>query len=198
MWRDVLGYSALTRRSLRRGHDPLRRRADRVEGLLAASLLLLLVAMVPLAVWLGNLTGDRQSARAEQQARDYRQVTATTMEDATSESIPSDGVSVTIDTAPARWIAAGQSHRGEVTVDANTLAGSEVTIWVDADGNLASAPISAADAAAGAVLVGLFTWTFTAAVGSATFAGARALLNRRRQRQWSADILAFLGSATSH
>ncbi|MFD1812215.1 hypothetical protein [Rhodococcus gannanensis] len=198
MWRETCGYAALTRRSLRLGHDPLRRRPDRLEGLFALGLLILLVVMVPVAVWLGNAAGDQQSALAEQQARDHRQVTATTVEDATSRSVASDAVPVSIDTAPAKWVVDDRTHRDDVPVDPGATAGTEVTIWVDADGNLASAPVTATAAATAGVMVGLFTWTSTALVGATGFLAARAMLDRRRRRQWSADIRAFLGSATSH
>ncbi|EME15661.1 Rv1733c family protein [Rhodococcus triatomae] len=198
MWREARDYAALTRRSLRLGHDPLRRRPDRLEGLFAFGLLVLLVVMVPIAVWLGNAAGDQQSALAEQQARDYRQVTATTVEDATSRSVASDAVPVSIDTAPARWVVGERPHREDVPVDPGAPAGTAVTIWVDADGNLASAPVTATAAATAGVMVGLFAWTSIGLVGATGFLAARAVLDRRRRRRWSADIRAFLGSATSH
>ncbi|MGW0174275.1 Rv1733c family protein [Rhodococcus sp. NPDC003322] len=198
MWRDAFGYAALTRRSLRRGHDPLRRRFDRLEGLLAVGVILLAVVLIPLSVWLGNLAGDSQSALAEQQARDYRQVTATTVADATTRSLPTDGVPVSADSAPARWVAAGGEHRAEVSVDPGARAGTELTIWVDGDGNLSGAPITATAATTGGIIVGLFTWTSTMLIAACGFLGARAALNRYREREWSRQISAFLGSATSH
>ena len=198
MWRDVRDYAALTRRSLRLRHDPLRRHPDRLEALLAVGLLLLLVVTIPLSVWLGGAARDQQSALAEQQARDHRQTVATTVEDATSQPLASDSVPVSIDSAPARWVVDERPHRGDVPVDAEAPAGTEVTIWVDADGDLAAPPITDTAVATAGVMVGLFTWTSVALVATTAFLGVRALLDRRRRRQWSADIRAFLGSATSH
>lgn len=198
MWREVRDYAALTRRALRPHHDPLRRRTDRLEGLLALGFVLLLVVTVPLAIWLGTGTGARQTALAEQQARDYRQITATTVADASTQTVASDAIPVSVDTAPARWTLDGQAHTGQVSVDADTPAGAPVTVWVDAAGNLANAPISDTAATTAGIMVGLFTWVSTALLGASAFLGTRALLNRRRQQQWSAEIRAFLGSATSH
>lgn len=198
MWRDVRGYAALTRRSLRFGYDPLRRSGDRLEGLLVIAVTLVAIVMVPLALWLGNLTGDRQGALAAQQAADYQQVTATTVGDATSMSVAADTVPMSVDTAPARWVVSGVEHRADVSVDSGTLAGSEVSIWVDADGNVASEPITASAATTAGIMVGLFAWMSTMILATTAFVGGRALLNRRRSREWSREISEFLGSATSH
>ncbi|MFF0816361.1 hypothetical protein ACFYVR_14600 [Rhodococcus sp. NPDC003318] len=179
-------------------HDPLRRSGDRLEAVLAVALVVLAAVMLPLAIWLGNLTGDRQGALAAQQASEYRQVTATTVGDATSQSIAGDTIPTSVDTAPARWVVAGVEHRADVNVEPETLAGTEVSIWVDGDGNVASEPISASAAATAGVMVGLFTWMSTMILATTAFLGSRALLNRRRSRQWSREISEFLGSATSH
>lgn len=198
MWRDAFGYAALTRRSLRRGHDPLRRRTDRLEGVLAVGLILFAAILIPLSVWLGHLAGDRQSALAEQQAREFHQVTATTVADSTSRSLPTDGLPVSADAAPARWVAAGSEHRADVSVEPGTRAGTELTIWVDGDGNRVGAPITPTAAATAGVVVGVFTWTSTMLIAGCGFLSGRALLNHRREQEWSREIRAFLGSATSH
>ncbi|GAA4484651.1 membrane protein [Rhodococcus olei] len=199
MWRDARGYAALTWRSLRRSHDPLRRRVDRVEGTLAVAVAVLLVALLPLAVWLGALVGDQQTAIAHQQARDFRQVTATTAADSAADSVSPDPTPVaTVESAPAHWEWAGVTHRADVAVDPGTRAGTEVQIWVDPDGDLASRPISPSDAATSGIFVAVFTWVSGALVAFTGFLAARGVLNRRRDREWSREIREFLGTATSY
>ncbi|MFE3290686.1 hypothetical protein [Rhodococcus sp. NPDC059234] len=189
------GHTALLRRSLRPRADPLLRRSDRVEALLVVGLLVLAIVLIPVAVWLGGRSGESQRDLARAQAREYSMVTATTVGAAASASAPTDYVAVPVETAPATWSWGHESRRGDVRVDRDAPAGTQVQIWVDAHGDKAAAPITASAAATSAVVVGLFAWTSAMMAAAAVVASARALLNRRRDGQWSRELAEFLGTA---
>lgn len=198
MWREVTGYAARMWRSLRRGHDPLRRHPDRLEGVLALGLILLAVALVPFSIWLGRSAGDGQAALAERQARDFRQVTAVTVAETTNRTVATDAMPVRVVTAAARWEAAGTTHRGQVPVPPDTRPGTEVPIWVDPSGARVGTPITAAAAATAGTVVGVFAWVSAMLLATCGFLAVRALLDAGRERRWTREISAFLGSATSH
>ncbi|MFC9786836.1 hypothetical protein [Rhodococcus sp. NPDC127528] len=195
MWRKMHGHTALLRRSLRPRADPLLRRSDRVEALLVVGVLVLAIALIPVAVWLGGRSGESQRALAQVQAREYSMVTATTVGAVESVSAPTDYVAVPVESAPATWSWGREIRRGDVRVDPDAPVGTRVQIWVDGHGDKAVAPITASAAATSAVVVGVFTWTSAMMAAGALAASARALLNRRRDGQWSRELAEFLGTA---
>ncbi|MBC2590445.1 Rv1733c family protein [Rhodococcus aetherivorans] len=198
MMRNTSGYLRVLRRGLR-GRHPLIRRTDRAEARLAVAVLLLVLATIPLAGWVGARTWDTQSALAVQQTAERTLVTAKTQAAAeTADATAGELTMVASASAPATWAWGDEKRRGDVTVDYGTPAGADVQIWVDPNGEQALAPLSATSAKISSVLVGLSLWFAAALLAAAVFGYGRWRLDRTRNREWSREIAAFLGSTSSH
>ncbi|MFF0281653.1 hypothetical protein ACFYSW_15180 [Rhodococcus aetherivorans] len=198
MMRNTSGYLRVLRRGLR-GRHPLIRRTDRAEARLAVAVLLLVLATIPLAGWVGARTWDIQSALAVQQTAERTLVTAKTQAAAeTTDATAGELTMVASASAPATWAWGDEKRRGDVTVDYGTPAGADVQIWVDPNGEQALAPLSATSAKISSVLVGLSLWFAAALLAAAVFGYGRWRLDRTRNREWSREIAAFLGSTSSH
>ncbi|MDV6295351.1 Rv1733c family protein [Rhodococcus aetherivorans] len=198
MMRNTSGYLRVLRRGLR-GRHPLIRRTDRAEARLAVAVLLLVLATIPLAGWVGARTWDTQSALAVQQTAERTLVTAKTQAAAeTADATAGELTMVAAASAPATWAWGDEKRRGDVTVDYGTPAGADVQIWVDPNGEQALAPLSATSAKISSVLVGLSLWFAAALLAAAVFGYGRWRLDRTRNREWSREIAAFLGSTSSH
>lgn len=194
----VHGRLSLALIMLRRAPGSLVRRSDRLEAALTVGLVLLGIVLVPVAVWLGGRTGESQSALAQQQARDLRQVTATTLEDAAGWTAGAEFDGVSLDTVQATWDWRDSAHRGDLTVAAGTPAGATVDIWVDRSGARAAEPITQSGATASAVTVGVFTWVMVMLLAGTGVAIGNGMLNRRRDLQWTRQLERFLGDAPAH
>jgi hypothetical protein len=72
-------------------------------------------------------------------------------------------------------------------VDAGTKAGSEVTIWIDADGNKVPPPASTSDALLAGIGAGATVLVVTWSGLVLLVAGARRVLDRRRLGLWEAE-----------
>ncbi|MFF5142972.1 hypothetical protein ACFY6U_25105 [Streptomyces sp. NPDC013157] len=87
-----------------------------------------------------------------------------------------------------RWTTAdGATHTGRTLADAGLKAGSEVTVWQDRAGRLASAPPDPTEAA---IESGALGTAAAAALGGLVFGGgavARRLLDRRRIEEWGRE-----------
>lgn len=194
----VHGRLSLALIMLRREPGSLVRRSDRLEAALTVGLVMLGIALVPVAVWLGVRTDENQSALARQQAHDLRQVTATTLEDATGWRAGADLETASLGTVPATWDWRESTHRGDLTVSAGTPAGSPVEIWVDRSGARAPEPVTEAGAAVSAVTVAAFSWVMVMLLAGAGVAIGNGMLNRRRDLQWTRQLERFLGDAPAH
>ncbi|UYP19146.1 hypothetical protein OED52_00675 [Rhodococcus sp. Z13] len=191
------GYLRRTRRSLHR-RDPLVRHADRIEARCFSLLLAVLVALVPVAVWLSATMWTSQLAISEQQHAERTTVTATLDETAASDAT-GWGETVQFASAPATWEWNKSQRHAVIKVDGMLPAGSDVQVWVDKDtGEYADPPLSTFAAKFTAVLAGVALWTFTATVLVSMFALVRWRLDSHRSREWSREIEAFLGSTSSH
>ncbi len=198
MVNSTAAYLRTARRSSRR-RNPLVRRTDRIEARLTALLAFVVVAMIPLAIWVGAATWDTQLALSAQQTAERTVVTATTEGTPTTVAATYGDYGVSDSaTVEASWTWGRETRNGTIQVDSTTAPGSQVPVWVDADGNQSLPPMSATSAKVSAVLVGVSAWVGTALVAGGLFAVARWRLDLARARQWSRDIEIFLGSTSSH
>ncbi|MGW4517420.1 Rv1733c family protein [Streptomyces sp. NPDC004393] len=89
---------------------------------------------------------------------------------------------------PVRWTTPdGRTRTGRVSVAPHTSAGTQVSVWTNAQGDLVSRPLDRSEAAVHAGLRGMET---TAGVGGLVWAVARAVrffLDRRRMAQWALE-----------
>jgi hypothetical protein len=169
------------------GLSPLRRSVDRLEaGVLLGALLLGLLA-VPVAAALGTGAHEAAARAAAHQRSVLRVVPARTLQDAVAQVGPYGPVDGQV---PVRvsWVDdAGATEKAVIEVEPGTPAGTEVSVWVDAQGREAPRPRTARET----VMTGV--WTAVAglfAVWSClglTVVGIRRALDRRRLRMWEAE-----------
>jgi hypothetical protein len=163
--------------------NSLRRRADRIESVIMAGLLAVLLLAVPAAAFAAGSLADhatRGEARAEQT---WHQVTATFTSHGTPRLEPSAS-GMSLPSARARWTDGGQVRTGWVPVDPTAPHAQTAVVWVNAAGAPTGTPaaLSALHLAvalaglAGALLAGFLV--FLAGVT------ARVALDRKRIVGW--------------
>jgi hypothetical protein len=186
----------LVRRSLRRfvlGSGPLKRRSDRLETVSRFVVLVSFLAAPPLAVATMTATTAHLQSVAAVEATERSHVHAVLLHDAppptpAEASTAANGYSIMPVRAHAQWTAPGGSRRdGTVLVEPGTPAGRELTVWVDREGDITSAPLDPAAISASAAttaaltLVGLPLLVWTCHVCLCF------VLNARREHRWAQD-----------
>ncbi|UIX34168.1 Rv1733c family protein [Streptomyces sp. GQFP] len=158
--------------------SPLRRRSDRAEAWIVLGTWFLALLGAVLA---GVATADAMERGMAENRAQTRAVSAVLTENATESELGTVWVKV-------RWTDAnGGSHTDRTKVDADTTAGTTVTVWVNREDELVSKPVAPSEArlqaAAGGVLVALGAGTGVLVAGRLP----RALLERWRLAEWEAE-----------
>jgi hypothetical protein len=165
--------------------NPLRRRSDRVEG------------WIVLATWIvalagGLLAGEAAGAAMEDDLATRRAavhaVSAVLTKDAdATPAVTEDGIGGTVH-AKVRWTAPdGSAHTGLTRTEPGRAKGSSVTVWIDRQGDLVRAPLTADQAGLQSALTGVLVAVGTGAVAFGCGRLARLRLDRRRMRDWEAE-----------
>lgn len=166
---------------------PLPRRVtDRVEDVVAWALAAAALLLVVIACVAGLAVYGQAMERAELESRSTSQVSAVLLEDAPlltgelGERLPVR--------APARWTdPAGREHSGLVTVAAASQAGTEVELWVDKAGEVASRPVRPLNAVVGGITASFGVLCAGGTILGAIWLGVRALTARRNDRSWERE-----------
>ncbi len=139
-------------RDSRTGGSPAPPRADRAERLVKAVAVGAALLAVPIAVALGQMKYEAaMQASAEHAASSY-EATAVLQEDAGAYG----GYLMPQVPVLATWRAAdGSAHEGDVLVEPELTAGSEVTVWLDEEGQPTAAPATRGENIVSGVLAGL-------------------------------------------
>jgi hypothetical protein len=169
--------------------EPLPRRGtDRVEDAAAW----LLSALGLLALLSAVLTGARyHSAALERGTGDA--ASRHVVEAVLLEAVPPGLAGVEtgtrpLVTVPARYVdRRGVEHVAPVTVRRELPAGARVPVWVDADGRVAPAPMSATSALATALAVGVCVAAALAVLLLLTWFALRAVLGRINAAAWARE-----------
>lgn len=168
------------------GRNPLRRRVDRLESAFLVTALVGALLVVPAAVMLGTTIHDRAEDKAARQRALLHSVQARTLEN-TAEFVPPSPGQVT-STVRIGWLdGSGVSREGSAEVVIGTLAGTELTIWLDRSGAIVRAPRESADSAALGASAGLTLPTLAWPLLWASFRLARRPLDRRRSEDWARE-----------
>jgi hypothetical protein len=166
------------------GRNQLVRPSDRIEALVLALAVTVVVVAIPIVGAIGTAIHDSRSRTYAEQALTRHTVTATVTEDSTA----SVGPHTLRITTRSRWIAHGTLHSDSLEWDHMVKAGDELTIWVDNDGNYVGPPSPtnrAASDALGAAVIILFS---ISAVAVALASVVRCRLNRRRYAEWEREL----------
>lgn len=173
--------------------NPLYRRSDRREALLALSAVILVVIVTPLAVWLGaSAAHDTLLKTVAEQQRSRHQVWATAQSAGDRAQLHSDPESAAQQPGRrhvvARWAGPdGSGHRRTVTTRHRVRPGERFLIWTDGHGTPTTRPLSPQTASSYAGLAGLVVG---AGAAGAMEAGRRLTMRqllRRRYAMWDAE-----------
>ncbi|MBC2644336.1 MULTISPECIES: hypothetical protein [unclassified Rhodococcus (in: high G+C Gram-positive bacteria)] len=165
--------------------NPLMRRTDRVESVVVALVIMLVLLWVTVCAAVGTemFTSLQQQSRALH-ARS-RPVPAVLLIDAGSDPRAEPAVRITDTGASswARWTVDGRAHTGQVPVQPQARAGDTITLEVGPDGERIETRGSTENAVL-AVSATCGLWAVGAAAGTLTIAAVHRLLVRSRLRVW--------------
>ncbi|AKN71907.1 membrane protein [Streptomyces sp. PBH53] len=167
--------------------NPLKRRADVVEGwvVLGAGLLTVLAGVLAGLAAAGAVEHGLARERAT-----WRPVVARVVAQAPGSSREHGDRAAAGDRvwAEVRWRAAdGSAHTGQVRVEPGSKPGAPVTVWTDPQGHLVSRPSTASEAAFRSTLIGLLVGVSAAAVPCVAGLAVRGRLERRRLADWDTE-----------
>jgi hypothetical protein len=168
--------------------NPLRRRTDRLEAYLLASLFVAAAAGAPFAAqavgraWYGDAAHTRQVQLAVR-----HEVTAVLAQRA--GAFGEYTLSSQVPTL-ASWMSAGGRRAGDVPAVPGSPQGTLVNIWTDDNGDLVSPPLTVTQVADQADAARVAAVGGTIICYMATTLAIRQLLNRRRMAAWDDDWVA--------
>ena len=171
-------------RALGQDGNPLRRGSDRAEAWIRAGLLVIFLTTGPMAAlaagqWTAHAAGSGTSAQSHA-------VQAVLLRPAARPTGPAAAFRDAKVLVKARWSSAGGFVRtGDVPAPAGAPAGTVVTVWVNASGQVTGAPQSG-DAADAAVLAAVMTLAVMALVLLIALRLIQRLLDWRRMAAWEA------------
>ena len=181
-------------------HNPLRRRADRLEVTLRLVILILILAGVPLASTGVGLATDHTVIRQSQaeRAADH-QVRAALTQAAPAHGSPDPYTGVQTAWAPARWVAAnGTIHFGQALARAGSAKGSTVAIWITAAGTATDPPTTRGNIVSDVFIASTSTGLLLIVALVALQVLGQHALDRRRMRAWDAEWRATGPRWTGH
>ncbi|HEV2777847.1 MAG TPA: hypothetical protein VGX25_00445 [Actinophytocola sp.] len=158
---------------------------DRVERALVLSVLIVALALVPVALTAASDAYAARASVAQAQAQQRHATVATLVRDA-PQARPGSGLTHTA-VVPARWTAGGVIRTGEVRADAGLRAGAEVPIWLDETGNPTDRPATVAGAAMAGFVVALLVWLTGAALCAVVCILGVLAVNRWRRATWTRE-----------
>jgi hypothetical protein len=161
--------------------NPLRRSLDRAEAAIVAGLAVAFLAAAPVAAVIGGHLVYGIASRNASAQRSWHPVPAVLL---ASAAVPGQFGT----TVPARWTSPpGVRHTGLVPVLASALAGSTVTVWVDASGRLTDQPLRWYQVHGQVVMAAVLAPVVLGLLLGSAGLLARGALGRRRLAAWDAD-----------
>ena len=171
------------------GHDPLRRRVDRVEAWLTVFLAATFLLVGPVAAWRAGHAAYRVELAATRLANDgHIRVSAILEEDAAPTYSGSDGSPMVQSPVRASWRRPdGMWQRGLIVPDAPARAGTVVPVWTDASGHLVAPPRTEGDIRQDGIWVGLVVLLGVLGLCGGACALVRWLAGLRRMALWQRE-----------
>jgi hypothetical protein len=167
------------------GRNPLVRCIDRLELLIVALGILVVVVAAACAGALGTAVHDARSRVYIAQAQTRHAVTAEAIDDSTIVLGADDNMATRVD---ARWQVDGSEHTGSLDWDHAVKTGDPLTIWVDRYGDRVDAPTPISQAGVDAVGVAYVAWQSVALAAAGLICWGRSRLDRWRDSAWERDI----------
>ncbi|AGM06454.1 transmembrane protein [Amycolatopsis keratiniphila] len=186
------GPIARFRRRLFPGRNSLARGSDRFEALLLKLVILAALLAIPVAAAVGSANHGRQVAAAAADSTGRHPATAYLLKAAPVRIVDSESVGTDTSTTEATWTdSRGARHTGGVLAAPGSPAGSAMPIWIDARGELTTAPRNASTAVFDSVLVGLWLWFAVVAALVLVQRVVRLVLDRQRAAAWERAWAAY-------
>jgi hypothetical protein len=165
--------------------NPMARRTDRIESMVATAAATLFLLSVPLAAWCGKAMYASGAARAETDQATGHRGSAVLLAAAPS------GTAAGIDAAPADpWVRAqwatrdGGTSTGDIQAPPDSPAGTRVPIWLDGADQPSAPPASHATVTANAVCCGICVLLGIGGGLEAARRLTRSMLDRSRLADW--------------
>jgi hypothetical protein len=177
--------------------SPLMRTTDRVEAVVAALAVLLVVIAAACAGVIGTIVHDTETQNYLEQARTRHAMVARAVDDSKSAG----SAEAAAFTAHVRWQVNGADHTGILASQYVVKSGEPQQIWVDDDGNRVDKPTPIARAAMDAVSVAVVGWLVVALAVAEVMAAMCAYLKHMRAAQWEREIRSLVeddGGRTNH
>jgi hypothetical protein len=166
------------------GRNPLVRASDRLEALAVLGVLVLALLAAPFAAHVGDLTFDASMRTVNEQSRDRHAVQAVVVRGSTG--MPADFESSAM--VSAQWREGSRLRTEEVISPASVEAGAPLTIWLDDEGKVVAAPLTAFDAKVNSVGLAWTVWVTAVASGTLGAFLLRRILDRSRARAWEQEL----------
>jgi hypothetical protein len=176
------------------GRDPLVRKIDRIEALVAVVAVVVSLLAVPIAAAAGTAVFDSRRQAYAEQTHSRQPVAATVTDVPVSQQIVRTGTT----TVPARWTAGGAEHTGAVKAPSTAKTGDTVEIWVDHNGAQVPTPTPTTRAAVEAATGALVIWISVAAIAATLSTLTRAVCDRIRFTGWQHDLDSLAGNGDGH
>lgn len=174
-------------RSLSR--NPLVRSVDRVEGWSVVIVVVALIGALFVASNVSDAVAASEKVAVEREAATLRSVQAVAIGPGESRVQGS----ATVFMARVRWFDGIESQDRTIRAPHLLKAGDRIDLWVDDQGNVRSAPRTAADAEASGVGAALLLWSAMAALAGWLLYLTRRALDRRRFREWDRALEELAG-----
>ncbi|CAN5296975.1 membrane protein [soil metagenome] len=166
------------------GRNPLIRRSDRLEALSLLAVVVVALVAIPFAGQVADMAYDASMRTVDEQTRTRHSVEAKVTEGSTG--MPAD-----FENSPyvrAEW-REGTQQRSEMVVSPVTVgAGAPITLWLDEDGDVVAAPLTASDARVNAMGVSGTVWITAVAFGALAALLSRRALDRSRAHAWEREL----------
>lgn len=177
-------------RGWRPDRNPLRRRSDRAESAVLATLFVVFLAAAPFVSQACYASERSMADRVQEAQRTWRQVPAVLLEPGPGEPV-NMGFWVYFPEAPARWTAPdGKAVTGDVPVTSDAAAGTTVRVWVTRDGRLTAPPVQDSQVSGEAGFAAVLGVVALAVALTLVGALVRRALDKRRMAFWESAWLA--------
>ncbi|GAB4585567.1 Rv1733c family protein [Nocardia sp. IFM 10818] len=170
--------------------NPLMRGTDRCQAVIRLLVIALLLIVVPVAGAAGTAGYTRTADRIESESAAKTLVTATLVTDSTLKPGVGEYQAGRYE-AQVSWRRNGNTDTGTATLDTAAAIGSDVQVWLDADGRLAAPPPEAGTAVGDAVGIALTVLVIGWGGAMALHWGVVWLLDGLRSQRWDAEWRAF-------
>ncbi len=171
------------------GRNQLLRMTDRLEVLLVAAAVLVVVSALAGAGVLGTAVNEARTRMYAKQTQARHAETATAIADSTTTIAATGFRSFAVNiTVPARWRVDGVERSGRLTSDRARSVGDSFDVWLDRDGNPVDAPTAVSRAGIDAVGVAVLAWLGVVVAVTVLAVAGRVRLNRVRDAAWEREI----------